>query len=164
MIGQQRVTSGTVFCCRALQPVCLGRRLRSAAGYYDYASGFTGTTLKLHLHAIIDAVDDGAIDNTVEVIEIPQSYDSARSSLQVTDADPNQAGHMLTVYDRTSLDMSTIGPINPGTNIPGWDDGHTWNREHTWPRSRGVGSSGRDDSDLFDIRPALTANNGDRRT
>src|SRR4051794_12579573 len=66
---------------------------------------------------------------------------------------------MLAVYDRTSINVAAI---NPGGSPPGWDSGATWNKEHTWPRSRGVGSSGPDDSDLFNLRPALTDNNGDR--
>ncbi len=125
------------------------------AGYYDYASG-SGATLKQQLHVLIDAVDDPNID---DVVETPMSYDAARSTLQVTDADPNHAGYMLSVYDRTSVHVAAI---NPGGTIPGWDNGTTWNREHTWPRSRGVGSSGPDDSDLFEIRPSLTSKNGDR--
>src|SRR5262245_26092510 len=125
------------------------------AGYYSTATG-VGATLKTQLHKLIDAVDDAGIN---DVVSTPLSYDSARSNLQITDADPAHAGHMLTVYDRMSLDLSTIGPVS---GIPGWDGGTTWNREHTWPRSRGVGSSGPDDSDLFALRPAFTDNNGDR--
>ncbi|MEO0531821.1 MAG: endonuclease, partial [Planctomycetota bacterium] len=44
--------------------------------------------------------------------------------------------------------------INPGGSIPGWDSGNSWNREHTWPRSRGVNSSGPDNSDLHQLRPS----------
>jgi endonuclease I len=112
------------------------------AAYYNTATG-TGSTLKSQLNDIIDG-------HTV------LSYDSARSSLQVTDADPNQAGHMLTVYDRVSLNVAAISGSPPGWNST------IWNREHTWPRSRGVGSSGQDDSDLFLLRPSLNASNGDR--
>jgi endonuclease I len=112
------------------------------ATYYNSATG-AGATLKQQLHDIID-------NHTA------LSYDSARSSLQVTDADPNQAGHMLTVYDRTSLNVAAISG-----SPPGWDP-NLWNREHTWPRSRGVGSSGPDDSDLFLLRPSLNATNGGR--
>jgi endonuclease I len=115
------------------------------ANYYNTATG-TGATLKQQLNDIID-------NHTV------LSYDAARANLQVSDSDPAQPGHMITVYDRTSLNVSAI---NPGGSIPGWDSGATWNREHTWPRSRGIGSSGPDDSDMFELRPALTSNNGDR--
>ncbi|BBO33678.1 endonuclease [Lacipirellula parvula] len=115
------------------------------ANYYATATG-TGATLKSQLHDIIDG-------HTVI------SYDGARSALQVTDADPAKPGYMLTAYDRTSLHVAAI---NPGGSPPGWDSGATWNREHTWPRSRGVETSGPDDSDLFALRPALTSGNGDR--
>lgn len=115
------------------------------ANYYSPATG-TGAVLKSQLHDIID-------NHTV------MSYDAARTSLQVTDADPLKPGYMLTVYDRTSVNVAAI---NPGGPIPGWDSAATWNREHTWPRSRGISSSGPDDSDLFALRPALTAGNGDR--
>ncbi len=124
------------------------------AGFYTSASG-TGTTLKQQLHALIDTIDDPGISDTVAT---PMSYDAARSSLQVTDADSAHPGHIITVYDRTSLNVSSFNT----SGIPGWDGGTTWNREHTWPRSRGINSSGPDDSDLFELRPALTANNGDR--
>jgi len=114
--------------------------------YYNAATG-TGATLKSQLNSIIK-------------VETAMSYDAARSSLQITDADPNNPGHMLTVYDRTSLNVAAINPSGP---IPGWDSGTTWNREHTWPQSRGIANtSAPDGSDLFALRPALTANNGDR--
>lgn len=114
--------------------------------YYGTATG-TGATLKSQLHNIIKNAT-------------PLSYDSARSNLQITDADPNAPGHMITVYDRTSLNVAAI---NPNGSIPGWDSGTTWNREHTWPQSRGiVNTSAPDGSDLFELRPALTSNNGDR--
>ncbi len=123
------------------------------AGYYTTATG-VGTALKQQLHALIDAVDDPGIS---DVVAISLSYDSARANLQVSDADVAHPGHMITVYDRSSLDVSSLS----ASGIPGWDPS-VWNREHTWPRSRGVGSSGPDDSDMFEIRPALSASNGDR--
>lgn len=130
------------------------------SNYYSTAVGLTGTTLKQQLHALIDAVDDPNITSQQgEVVETPMSYDAVRSSLQVTDADPNSAGHMLTVYDRTSVNVAAI---NPHGSIPGWDSGATWNREHTWPQSRGVLDTGPDTGDLFELRPSLTVNNGDR--
>jgi endonuclease I len=128
----------------------LGVRVRGDAydpptNYYSTAAG-TGTTLKQQLNNIVDGHTD-------------IGYDAARTALQVTDADPNRPGYMITVYDRTSLNVAAI---NPGGPVPGWDNAATWNREHTWPRSRGVEDSGPDDSDLFALRPALTAGNGAR--
>ena len=115
------------------------------AGYYSSATG-TGTTLKSQLHNIID-------NHTI------RSYGDARFSLQITDEDPNDSNRMLLVYDRVSLNVSAI---NPGGSIPGWDSGSSWNREHTWPRSLGVGSSGADNSDLHQLRPSDPGVNSSR--
>lgn len=105
--------------------------------YYNTATG-VGAALRGQLQDLID-------NHTV------RSYDDARSLLQVTDRDPASPGRMLTVYDRVSINVAAI---NPGGSIPGWDSGNTWNREHTWPQSRGVGSSGPDYSDLHQLRPS----------
>ncbi len=115
------------------------------AGYYSTATG-TGATLKSQLNDIIDG-------HTV------YSYDALRSILQVTDADPDNPGHILLIYDRVSLDVSSI---NPGGSIPGWDSGNSWNREHTWPQSLGVGSSGPDTSDMHHLHPSTNSVNGSR--
>ena len=114
--------------------------------YYTAATG-TGPTLKTQLRNIIKG-------------HTALSYDSARSSLQVTDADPNNPGHMLSVYDRASINVAAI---NPGGPIPGWDAGATWNREHTWPQSRGITSTSiPDGTDLFELRPVSSSQNGSR--
>lgn len=112
-------------------------------GYYASATG-TGSTLKSRLHNIIDGHTD-------------IGYNGLRTALQVTDEDPDRPGNMLLVYDRTSLNLSRIGG-----SIPGWDNGNSWNREHTWPRSRGVESSGPDNSDLHNHRPSDPQINSDR--
>jgi endonuclease I len=147
LIRQRRATLALFFFFAAalVYRFAFGDAYDPPAGYYNTATG-AGSVLKQQLHDIID-------NHTV------LSYDSARSTLQVTDADPNQPGHMLTVYDRTSLNLASIVPSG---SIYGWDGGKTWNREHTWPQSRGVLDTGPDTSDLFLLRPALTANNGDR--
>lgn len=115
------------------------------ASYYNSATG-TGTTLKGQLHDIID--------NHTEF-----SYNALRTILQVTDQDPSDPDRMILVYNRESLDVSAI---NPTSSIPGWDFGVSWNREHTWPRSRGVDSSGPDNSDLHQLRPSRNNINSDR--
>ncbi len=66
---------------------------------------------------------------------------------------------MIVVYDNVSHNVSII---NPNGSIPGWDSAATWNREHTWPKSRGVGSSGADTSDLHQLRPSFTQTNSNR--
>lgn len=103
------------------------------AGYYNSATG-TGDTLKSQLHNIIDG-------HTVV------SYGSTRAPLRDIDQDPNNSSRIITIYDRGSV---------VGT------DGSAWNREHTWPRSRGIDSSGPDNSDLHMLRPSDYGINQDR--
>lgn len=113
------------------------------SAYYVSATGW-GASLKHQLHNIIDHHQR-------------YSYDSLRSILQVTDADVDNPGHIILAYTRESLDVSRLGG-----SIPGWDSGNTWNREHTWPRSRGVDSSGPDNTDLHSLRPIRSSLNGSR--
>lgn len=134
---------GPIFCCFAASPY------DPPAGYYNSATG-TGAALKSQLHDIIDG-------HTI------QTYGEARSYLQVTDADPDNPGHILLVYDRVSLDVSGLGG-----SIPGWDSGVSWNREHTWPKALGVGDCSNNDSnrpscsDLHQLRPATNPVNTSR--
>lgn len=127
--------------------------------YYNAAlnpdgSVMVGSSLKSALYGIIST-------GTVQI-----SYDNARKALQVIDEDVGNPEHMILFYDNTSLDLSVINPsgTNTGSNIKGWDMGVSWQREHTWPQSRQVGtagattSSGPDYSDLHMLRPAGASN------
>ena len=98
---------------RPLPRIRTGRCVRSAPTYYSAATG-TGASLKSQLNTIIKTGFTSL------------SYNSADTNLQITDADPNAPGHMLTAYDRTSVNVAAI---NPGGPIPGWDSGATWNKE-----------------------------------
>jgi endonuclease I len=117
------------------------------AGYYASAAGLNGAALKYALHGVID-------DHTVV------SYNNARYALQMTDQDPTNRDRLILFYDNTPL--SLIGLSASGIN--GWDSGASWQREHTWPQSRQITSSGAttttgaDYSDLHMLRPAGSAN------
>jgi endonuclease I len=135
--------------------LCLADANDPPPTYYSAATG-TGATLKSQLNTIIKtgytAIPYDASN--------PSTTPDTRSILQITDADPNNPGHMLSVYDRTSINVAAI---NPGGTIPGWDSGVTWNREHTWPQSRGiVDTKSPDGSDLFELRPASSSQNSSR--
>ncbi len=112
-------------------------------GYYDAVAG-VGSVLKGQLHDIVD-------DHVVF------SYNDARTNLQASDRDPSDPNRIFLIYNRESLDISNLG----GT-IPGWDSGVSWNREHTWPRSLGVGSSGADNTDMHMLRPSDPGVNSSR--
>ncbi len=139
--------AAALVCAVLLVRVALADAFDPPVGYYSMATG-AGAELKLQLNTI------------VRTGHTPFSYDDLRRALQVTDADPNNPGRMLLVYDRVSLNVAAI---NPGGTIPGWDNGNSWNREHTWPVSRGLGSESMPDgSDLHHLRPSTPSVNSNR--
>ncbi|MCK4716471.1 MAG: endonuclease [Candidatus Marinimicrobia bacterium] len=83
------------------------------AGYYDDAEGKVGAELKAALHNIINGHTE-------------KSYGDARYILDETDQDPDNSNNVRVVYSNHSVS---------GT----WDYGVTWNREHIWAKSRGIG-------------------------
>ncbi len=104
-------------------------------GYYSTAEGKTGTELADALHDIID--DHFSI-----------GYTPTREALPITDMDPSNPNNTILIYSRDSVPFTTLTGI--------------YNREHLWPRSRGIGSSGPDNSDLFNLRPSHVSTNSDR--
>lgn len=106
------------------------------AGYYNTATG-TSSTLKSQLNNIIDG-------------HTTRSYDQLRSDLQITDVDPNNSSRIVLIYNnRVSIAKPT------GGSPAGWDSGVTWNREHSWPQSRGIDTtSAPDGSDLHHLFPS----------
>lgn len=117
-------------------PGALADQYDPPAGYYDSATATTAAPLSQQLQEIIDD-------------HIQRSYDDARFALQILDSDPNDPTRMILLYNGHSVDKN-------------WDFGVTWNREHTWPRSRGVDTSGPDNSDLHMLRPVNPSINGAR--
>lgn len=107
------------------------------SGYYDSVQ-YTGTpdSLRNSLNSIIRG-------HTV------RSYNAARQALAIIDRDPNNPSNIILMYSGTSVSGS-------------WDAGATWNREHMWPRSLGVGDNGPDYSDLHALRPSNPSVNSSR--
>ncbi len=103
--------------------------------YYATATG-VGPVLKNNLHNIIDG-------------HVVRSYGDARFALQLLDEDPANSNNVVLIYTGATVD---------GT----WDSGSTWNREHQWPRSQGIDSSGPDNSDHFNLRPSNPVVNSNR--
>lgn len=111
-----------------LAPVLSLQPLFSAppSGYYDEAEGKLGEELRLALAEIIGG-------HTRVSYSWPPFY--------VLDQDPDNTNNVLLVYS--------------GFSKP--HDSHhlVWNREHLWPRSRGLGTTGTvAGSDLFNLAPA----------
>ena len=118
-------------------------------GYYSPTVGLTGDSLDTTLRTIVD-------QHTV------RSYDQLRQDLAVTDRDwsfppstPSAVTNIILIYSDGWSGASRSGI---------WDSGVTWNREHVWPDSRGIGQPdlGLDFSDLHHLRAANPSANSSR--
>ena len=78
-----------------------------------------------------------------------KSYNSLRYEYVHVDRDLNNAANIIGYYDGRSM---------KGT----WDSGNTYNREHTWPQSKGADKSIPMGHDMQSVRPTSTAVNSDR--
>lgn len=72
-------------------------------------------------------------------------YQETRDLYKYTDCE-NSGGKISSFYSGTS-----IGPA--------WDGGSTWNREHTWPNSKGEGNA---ENDIMMLRPTSVSENSNR--
>ncbi len=109
-------------------------------GYYDSVTGTDAVTIQSQLNALLNTA-------------LTRSYGEASLLLQDIEEDPNNLANIILVYN--------------GASIPsGWDSGASWNREHTWPRSLGVGDSGSDYSDLHQLHacnPSINSSRGNKQ-
>ncbi len=79
------------------------------------------------------------------------SYDATKTMYQYTDCQLNG-----------SWNSGKISSFYTGVGIgPAWDGGGTWNREHTWPNSKGD-ASGQGENDIMMLRPTSKSENSSR--
>ncbi len=75
------------------------------------------------------------------------SYGETRSLYRYTDCVSNNYNNISSFYSGKTLSGA-------------WDGGSTWNREHTWPNSKGLG--GNDENDIMMLRPTWVQENSSR--
>ena len=87
--------------------------------------------------------------NTCKLDAWNKDYGDLRNAYVNVDRDLNRDGYIIGYYD--------------GKQILGkWDTGKTWNREHTWPQSKGADSDITMGHDMQSVRPTNTSINSDR--
>lgn len=75
------------------------------------------------------------------------NYGETRDLYKYTDCLLNDTAHISSFYSGKELNGK-------------WDSAATWNREHTWPNSKGLGGS--DEDDIMMLRPTWVAENSSR--
>ena len=117
-------------------------------GSYSYTllsskSGSTSTSAS----AIYSSPLGTAIHTMLEAKQTSTtSYNGTKELYRYTDCEENQ--------DKISSYYSAVA-IGPG-----WGEGGSWNREHTWPNSKGL--NGADENDIMMLRPTATSENSSR--
>ena len=76
------------------------------------------------------------------------SYDATRDLFRYTDCVNGNSSYISSFYSAKQIS---------GT----WDSGKTWNREHTWPNSKG-NASGNGENDIMMLRPTSVSENSSR--
>ncbi len=84
-------------------------------------------------------------DLMVDAHDVFTSYDGTKALYRYTDCQGG-GGRISSFYSGKQIG-------------PSWDDGG-WNREHTWPNSKGLG--GKDENDIMMLRPTSTSENSSR--
>lgn len=110
--------------------------------YFSSAAGLSGWQLKSTLTGIIDG-------HTV-LSYTPGVWNAHKDLYQ----DPFNSSRLILFYSNKSFLKSAQDSGGGGIT--------SWNREHLWPRSYGVGNSGPDNTDLFHLVPANASVNSSR--
>lgn len=114
---------------------------------------YTGTYSYSNLSALSGNDLFGALNtlmgNTSRIGNSSFSYNSLRDQYKNVDKDLNRSGYIIGYYN--------------GASFSGvWDSGATWNREHTWPQSKGANKSIPMGHDMQSVRPTHTSVNSSR--
>lgn len=87
--------------------------------------------------------------STCKIASSSLDYGTLRYAYVGVDRDLNTSGNIIGYYNGTSFAAV-------------WDNGSTWNREHTWPQSKGVKKDKPMGYDMQSVRPTLKSVNSSR--
>ena len=128
-------------------------QLKSMSSAGKQKNYYTGDFTPENLRALFGDELFGALNtlmgNTCKLNQSGYDYNSLRSAYVNVDKDLNTSGNIIGYYDGQSMN---------GT----WDQGKTYNREHTWPQSQGANKSTPMGYDMQSVRPSSSAINSDR--
>jgi endonuclease I len=113
------------------------------SGYYDGASGKSGSILKSALNDIIDGHTEYPYTSSgTDVWDI----------LKVSDRDPNNSSNVICIYTQYSIDAAQE-----------YNSGAGWSREHVWAKSHGdFGTATGAGTDIHNLKPEDVSVNSTR--
>ena len=140
-----------------------GLRGETCSFLSTYAEDFyTGS----YQYSVVSELDGGS-----SVSDAPSSalYSALQSMMKTEHKKINsygETGYLFGYTDCERNDTATISSFYSAKNFNNkWDQGATWNREHTWPNSKSLDGKkdGDDSNDLMMLRPTLSGENSNRK-
>ena len=100
--------------------------------------------------------------NSVPSSALYKALNQLVTSKQTSTTSYGDTREMYRYTDCVNSNYSYISSFYSGAKLNGaWDSGNTWNREHTWPNSKGD-ANGQGENDIMMLRPTATSENGSR--
>ena len=128
-------------------------QLKSMSSAGKQKNFYTGNYTPEKLRALSGDELFGALNtlmgNTCNLDQDGYDYNALRYSYVNVDKDLNNSGNIIGYYDGQSMSGA-------------WDGGTTYNREHTWPQSKGADKETPMGYDMQSVRPANTSINSSR--
>lgn len=114
---------------------------------YNTLSALSGTTSTSAIDIYSSALGQAIHSMLANKQSKTPTYDDTRDLFCYTDCEESNTSTISSYYSGTALNSK-------------WDGGSTWNREHTWPKSKGL--KGNDENDIMMLRPTSVTENSSR--
>ena len=136
-----------------------GAREEDCVFLSTYAQGFyTGS----YVYETMSQQKGGTGKSNAPSSALYKSLQTLMSSKQTYQTSYNATRDLFCYTDCLQGNYSKISSFYSGKMISGtWDGGKTWNREHTWPDSKGD-ESGNGENDIMMLRPTSVSENSSR--
>ena len=131
----------------------------------DTAKLFSSYATKFYSKNDVTYEDLAALSGSSDVSTVPGSplYNKLQQLMRDNHTHITDYKETIEYYPYTDCqgEGDVISSFYSGVDIgPEWDSGATWNREHTWPNSKGLG--GDDENDIMMLRPTSSSENSAR--
>ena len=125
----------------------------------QYAESFyTGS----YVYETLSKSSGSTAESSVPSSALYKSLQTLMTSKHSYQTSYNATRDLFCYTDCVSGNYSKISSFYSGRTLNGaWDGGSTWNREHTWPNSKGD-KAGNGENDIMMLRPASVSENSSR--
>jgi hypothetical protein len=111
---------------------------------------------------IVSNIQGGTTQNNAPSSPLYSELQDIMKSAHTHETDYGETRYLYQYTDCVKNNNSQISSFYSGKMFGStWDAGKTWNREHTWPNSKGD-LSGNGENDIMMLRPTLKSENGSR--